>query len=55
VKIMSSPYTLAVKLLLTILLSSVHLFYKQAGDYIQRRYRIVIRSTMGSIDLYLVR
>ncbi|KAM0838054.1 hypothetical protein ACQ4PT_061241 [Festuca glaucescens] len=27
---------------------------EQAGDYIQRRYRIVIRSTMGSIDLYLV-
>ncbi|XP_047069614.1 transcription factor E2FA-like [Lolium rigidum] len=26
----------------------------EAGDYIQRRYRIVIRSTMGSIDLYLV-
>ncbi|KAK1683108.1 hypothetical protein QYE76_043956 [Lolium multiflorum] len=24
------------------------------GDYIQRRYRIVIRSTMGSIDLYLI-
>ncbi|CAM0904710.1 unnamed protein product [Alopecurus aequalis] len=27
---------------------------EQAGDYIQRRYRIVIRSSMGSIDLYLV-
>ncbi|VAH47689.1 transcription factor E2FA-like [Triticum dicoccoides] len=26
----------------------------EAGDYIQRRYTIVIRSTMGSIDLYLV-
>ncbi|EMS60710.1 Transcription factor E2FA [Triticum urartu] len=26
----------------------------EAGDYVQRRYTIVIRSTMGSIDLYLV-
>lgn len=26
----------------------------EAGDYIKRRYRIVIRSTRGSIDLYLV-
>ncbi|RWW85959.1 hypothetical protein BHE74_00005320 [Ensete ventricosum] len=26
----------------------------QAGDYLQRRYRIVLRSTMGPIDVYLV-
>uniref|UniRef100_A0A0D9W4S8 E2F/DP family winged-helix DNA-binding domain-containing protein n=1 Tax=Leersia perrieri TaxID=77586 RepID=A0A0D9W4S8_9ORYZ len=26
----------------------------EAGDYVQRRYRIVLRSTMGPIDLYLV-
>ncbi|KAF0934267.1 hypothetical protein E2562_023626 [Oryza meyeriana var. granulata] len=26
----------------------------EAGDYLQRRYRIVLRSTMGPIDVYLV-
>ncbi|XP_040379019.1 transcription factor E2FB-like isoform X2 [Oryza brachyantha] len=26
----------------------------EAGDYLQRRYRILLRSTMGPIDLYLV-
>ncbi|KAG6487367.1 hypothetical protein ZIOFF_055953 [Zingiber officinale] len=26
----------------------------QAGEYLQRRYRIVLRSTMGPIDVYLV-
>lgn len=30
-------------------------FFYQAVDYLQRRYRIVLRSTMGPIDLYLVR
>ena len=30
-------------------------FCKQAVDYPQRRYRIVLRSTMGPIDVYLVR
>lgn len=28
---------------------------RQAVDYPQRRYRIVLRSTMGPIDVYLVR
>lgn len=27
----------------------------QAVDYPQRRYRIILRSTMGPIDVYLVR
>jgi hypothetical protein len=27
----------------------------QAADYPQRRYRIVLRSTMGPVDVYLVR
>jgi hypothetical protein len=27
----------------------------QVNDYPQRRYRIVLRSTMGPIDVYLVR
>uniref|UniRef100_A0A453NYC0 E2F/DP family winged-helix DNA-binding domain-containing protein n=1 Tax=Aegilops tauschii subsp. strangulata TaxID=200361 RepID=A0A453NYC0_AEGTS len=27
----------------------------EAGDYLQRRYRIVLRSTLGPIDVYLVR
>ncbi|KAL5217142.1 hypothetical protein ABZP36_017826, partial [Zizania latifolia] len=27
----------------------------EAGDYLQRRYRIILRSTMGPIDVYLVR
>jgi transcription factor E2F3 len=31
------------------------LLHGQAGDYLQRRYRIVLRSTMGPIDVYLVR
>nr|CAE01525.2 OJ991214_12.14 [Oryza sativa Japonica Group] len=26
----------------------------EAGDYLQRRYRILLRSTMGPIDIYLV-
>ncbi|KAG8091035.1 hypothetical protein GUJ93_ZPchr0011g28519 [Zizania palustris] len=26
----------------------------KAGDYLQRRYRIILRSTMGPIDVYLV-
>jgi transcription factor E2F3 len=30
-------------------------FPQQAVDYPQRRYRIVFRSTMGPIDVYLVR
>jgi hypothetical protein len=33
----------------------VFLLHAQAGDYLQRRYRIVLRSTMGPIDVYLVR
>lgn len=35
---------------------SLHqLLSNQAVDYPQRRYRIVLRSTMGPIDVYLVR
>jgi hypothetical protein len=30
-------------------------FPMQVNDYPQRRYRIVLRSTMGPIDVYLVR
>lgn len=29
--------------------------FLQASEYSQRRYRVVLRSTMGPIDVYLVR
>ncbi|KAK3006244.1 hypothetical protein RJ639_016471 [Escallonia herrerae] len=32
----------------------IHEEIKQAVDYAQRRYRIILRSTMGPIDVYLV-
>uniref|UniRef100_A0A453NYB5 Uncharacterized protein n=1 Tax=Aegilops tauschii subsp. strangulata TaxID=200361 RepID=A0A453NYB5_AEGTS len=31
-----------------------YLILTRAGDYLQRRYRIVLRSTLGPIDVYLV-
>lgn len=30
-------------------------YIHQAVDYPQRRYRIILRSTMGPVDVYLVR
>ncbi|KAL0647263.1 hypothetical protein Bca4012_045554 [Brassica carinata] len=52
VKLKSTQYQMSETLYVTISITCPSI--KQAGGYPQRRYRIILRSTMGPIDVYLV-